>query len=72
MCIRDRNKDKPDYMAILKKQTEEAPPVKIVLRPQREKRESKELPSYVTDKEHKKAQQEDILANMFKQTKGKN
>ena len=66
------NKDKPDYMAMLKKQAEEAPPVRIVLRPQREKRESKELPSYVTDKEHKHAKQEQIMANMFKQTKGKN
>ena len=66
------NKEKPDYMAMLKKQAEEAPPVKIVLRPEREKRESKELPSYVTDKDHKKAQREQILASVFKPTKGKN
>ena len=66
------DRDKPDYMAMLKKQAEEAPPVKIVLRPQREKRESKELPSYVTDKEHRKAQQEDILANIFKPKRGTN
>ena len=66
------NKDKPDYMAMLKKQAEEAPPVKIVLRPQREKRESKVLPSYVTDKEHKHAQQEQIMANMFKPMKRNN
>ena len=63
-------KEKPDYVAMLKKQAEEAPPVVKVLRPEREKRESKELPSYVNENDHKKAQREEILAKFYK--KGKN
>ena len=63
-------KEKPDYVSMLKKQAEEAPPVVKVLRPEREKRESKELPSYVNENDHKKAQREEILAKFYK--KGKN
>ena len=51
---------------MVKKDAEKAPPVKIVLRPEREKRMSKELPSYVTDEAHKKAAQEEIMKKMFK------
>ena len=58
--------EKPDYWAMVKKDAEKAPPVKIVLRPEREKRTSKELPSYVTDEAHKKAAQEEIMKKMFK------
>ena len=56
--------EKPDYVAMLKKQAEKAAPVKVVLRPEREKRVSKELPDYVTDEEHKKAKREEIWSKM--------
>ena len=61
-----KKEEKPDYWAMVKRDAEKAPPVKIVLRPEREKRTSKELPSYVTDEAHKKAAQEEIMKKMFK------
>ena len=61
-----QKEEKPDYWAMVKKDAEKAPPVKIVLRPEREKRMSKELPSYVTYEAHKKAAQEEIMKKMFK------
>ena len=53
-----------EYVAMLKKQAEKAAPVKVVLRPEGEKRVSKELPDYVTDEEHKKAKREEIWSKM--------
>ena len=56
------NIEKPDFVAMVKKQAEKATPAITVLRPEREERVSKELPSYVSNEDHKKAAQKDILA----------
>ena len=53
---------KADFVAMVKKQAKKVTPAITVLRPERDKRVSKELPSYVSNEDHKKAAQKDILA----------
>ena len=56
----------PDYLAMVKKEAAKAPAVKQVLRPVRKERVIKELPKHLTKEEHKKAEQEKIMNNYFK------
>jgi len=63
----EKNKaDTPDYLAMVKKEAEKAPVVKQVLRPVRQERVIKELPKHLTNEEHKKAAQNQIMDKFFK------